>query len=315
MPISLAMLIYPLGKVQIVATLTSGQCQSACDNLAQTMADAWATQPTATGLSTVTSDFAAELARLPAITDSLVQGTLDLAYTNEQRAASILSGGYGETTGQLQTYITSQNYVTLLAHGPFNACDALDFVCVQTGATGLANFLATNSIQVDQYFADLFNEFCLMVGSGGYLRRFGAGTPAPIPASAIFPHANVDYINQFTTTSTTAGTLAAGTASLAPIATGAWTPGYGKLECYAGGAIGGSTSSYTITVTYTDLTGATGQTGTFTITKGATINTIFTAGGTYNVASIQSVAITTGTANGAGDILRFRLKPTRAVTA
>lgn len=298
-----------------MATLTSGQCQSACDNLAQTMADAWTTQPTATGLSTVTSDFATELARLPSITDSLVQGTLDLAYTNDQRAASISSGGYGETTGQLQSYLASESYLGLLAHGPYNCCDALDFVAVQTGATGLANFLSTNTIQVDQYFADLFNEFCLMVASGGYIRRFGSGTPAQIPASAIFPHANADYVNQFTTTSTTAGTLAAGTASLAPIATGAWTPGFGRLECYAGGAIGGAASNYTITVTYTDNNGNTGQTGTFTITKGATLNTVFTAGGSYNVASIQNVAITAGTANGAGDILRFRLKPVRTITA
>lgn len=292
------------------AVLSSGTVQTICDNIAQIMVDAYATQPSST--ATVSSDLAAETARINALTDTLVQGALGNAWSTEQRSGS--SWGTQLPNGILLTYLNAQTYQTLINKGPFYIIDALEWLSTQTSANraDLLAFLVANSVVVDQYFADVFNAFQALVKSGNWVRRYGTSVPSAIPATQVFTHANVDSLNTFTLTSGSTGTLAAGTASLAAIAAGGSAPGGGVLEAYAGNNIGAS--GYTITVTYTSLSGATGQTMTFTIGSGATTNTVFTPSGTNNVASIQSVAITSGTGTN-GDIIKFRLKPVRAIAA
>lgn len=292
------------------AVLSGATVQTLVDNIAQIMVDSFATQPSST--TTVSTDLAAETARINALTDTLVQGALGNAWSTEQRTGG--TWGTQLPNGILLAYLNAQTYQTLINKGPYFVIDALEWLSTQTSANraDLLAFLVANSILVDQYFADVFNAFQALVKSGNWIRRYGTSVPSAIPATQVFTHANVDSLNLFTLTGASAGTLTAGTASLAAIAAGGSAPGGGVLEAYAGNAIGAS--GYTITVTYTSLAGVAGQTMTFTITANATSNTVFTPSGTNNVASIQSVAITTGTGT-TGDIIKFRLKPVRAIAA
>lgn len=292
-----------------MATLTTGQCTAACDNLAQVIADAVASVPTSSQLTTLTADLTTEITRIQALTDALAQTTLERAWTREARTTPL--GNL--LAGRLITYLSTMSYAAILQNGPFEALDALDFLCSQVGAnTGLASFLANNSLAVDHYFADLFNQFAITVASGAYVRFYGTSVPAKIPSSSVFPHASVDYVNQWTATSASAGTFALGTATLAALTGGNTAPGGGTLEAYAGSTIGAS--SYTVTVTYTTVGGTAGQTVTCAVVASATANTVCTPGASVQASSIQSVAVTTGSATN-GDVLRFRLKPIRTVTA
>lgn len=301
----------------MAVTFTSTQCQNAIDNLGQVIIDALATQLNAgAGLTTVSNDFGTEITRILALTDQIAEPALSTGWTRAQRQPSAAVGS-SLLAGKLMIYLVSQSYANLLNNGPFEACDVLDFICSQVaGSTGLANFLANNAVLVDQYSADVFNAYVTAVTSGAFTRLQGIGTtPVKIPATSVFPHSNVDTLNVFTTTSTSAGTLAAGTQSLASISGGNTTPGGGTLECYAGNTIGGASGNYTITVTYTSIAGLAAQTLTFTITKASTSGTVMSPSATVQALSIQSVAITAGAANGAGDILNFRLKPVRTIAA
>lgn len=299
-----------------MATFTQAQAQAAVDNLGQMMVDAATALPTSTEVTTVSTDMSTEVTRIQALSDTLVQSILLSAYTNEQRTTALGGAGSSVTTGRLLNWLTTvELWSTAIQNGPFGICDALEFICSEVGSnTGLANFLYNNSTLVDVYTADIFNQFASAVASGSYIRKYGTTIPAKIPSASVFPHTNVDYINTFTTTSTTAGTLTTGTAALAALAGGGVTvPGGGTLEAYAGDTI--QAASYTITVTYTNMAGVTGQTVTFAIVGGTTQPNVFTPGASVQAASIQSVAITTGTATGAGDIVRFRLKPERVIAA
>lgn len=292
----------------MTATFTQAQCQAACDNIGKAMVDAVATIPTTVGLTAITSDFGTEITRILALTDQIVEPALIRAWTHEQRSVAL--GNLA--AGRLLTYLNTVTYAQLLSSGPYEVCDALEFAAVESGSTSLAAFLATNTTVVDVYFADIFNAFVSAVKSGSYTRVYMSATPVTIPSTSVFPHTTVDYIDQFTLTSTTAGTLASGTASLAALQGGNTIPGGGTLEAYAGTTIGAS--GYTITVTYTSIAGVTGQTITCTVPVSASLNTIFTPSLTVQAVSIQTVAITTGTGT-TGDKINFRLNPVRTITA
>lgn len=299
----------------MAVTFASATCQSAVDNLGQTMIDAVTAVVATSGNQTtvLTTDLGTEVTRILALSDSTVVGTLDSAWITEQRTAAV--GGL--IAGQLATYINNATYTALLQHGPFTAWDALDFICSQTAAanTGLSTFMVANNILCDQYSADSFNQFAASVASGGYVRKYGTTVPVTtIPTTSVFPHTNVDTINLWTTTGAATGTLAAGTASLAKIAGGLVVPAGGVVEAYAGNTIGGQT--YTLTVTYTSIAGVAAQTYTLVVATGVSANTVFvpTPNPGPTIASIQSVAITSGTGVN-GDICKFRLKPVRAIAA
>ncbi len=296
-----------------MATFTTTQFNAAIDNMGQFMVDAAATLPTTSGINTASGDLTTEITRIQALTDNLVQPALLEAWTIEQRTIAASTGGTFAPTGRTLAYLNGVLYAALLANGPYNMCDALEFVCNNTGTnTGVIAFMTANSLTCDVYSADVFNSFVNAVSAGAYQRKFGTGTPAKIASTQIFPHTNVDYINQWVSSGTTLGSLNAGTASLAALAGGVAIPGGGTLEAYAGALIGAS--SYTITATYTNIAGATGQTVTFTIPSASATNTVFVPGATVQAASIQSIAVTTGTGT-SGDKINFRLKPIRTITA
>lgn len=294
-------------------TLTTGQVTAAADNLGKLIIDANALiNPATSGLVT---DLTTEVTRIQALTDSIVNPTLGQAWYIEQQTAV----QQGTPAGKLISWLAAVTYANLIAsNGPFYAWDALDYVCSlsTTGGanTGLASFLVNNALVVDQYSADSFNAWVNAVNNGSYLRRYGTLAAVAIASAQVFPHANVDYVNQYAATGATTGNLTTGTQTLigAKTSGGNTAPGGGILECYCSGSIGAS--SYTITVTYTKNDGTAGQTMTFSITANATNNTVFTPSGSNDVGSIQSVAVTSGSAT-SGDILRFRLKPVRAITA
>jgi len=298
-----------LAGVASMATFTTTQCNTMCDNIAQTITDALALLPA--NITGINTDYATEVTRIQSFTDSLAQSVLESAYTIEQRTSALAN----LASGNLITWLSTITYTTLLQKGPGFILDALDFVCSQVSAnTGLANYLLNNTLVVDQYFADAFNQFCLNVASGAFARRYGTSVPAPIPSAQIFTHANVDTLNVWTATGASTGNLTAGTASLAVKSGGITAPGGGTVEAYAGGTIGAST--YTITVTYTNNLGVAGQTFTVAVPSGTTVNTVLTPTPNPgpNVASIQSIAVTTGSATNA-DIVKFRLKPVRVIAA
>jgi|GEM_PF-4307507 len=295
-----------------MAAITTIQATAAIDNIGQTVVDALAGLPTTSQQTTVNTDLGTQVTRILAYTDSVIESIMSSAWVAEQRN-SVLQA---LPNGPLVTFLATTNYAKLLQNAPYIACDALDFACGQTsGYTGLASLLSLTGTLVDLYSADVFNSFVSAVTSGAYIRKYGTNIPAKIATTSVFVHGNVDTLNLFTTNSTTTGLLTAGSATLVLLTGGNTIPSGGVLEAYAGNTIGGAASTYVITVTYTNFGGTAGQVGTFTVTKGATINTVFAPGGTYYVASIQSVAITTGTANGSGDIINFRLKPARTITA
>ena len=296
-------------------TFSSANCQAAIDNLGQSMIDAvTAAAPSAGTISTVlTTDLGTEITRILALSDSTVVGVLDSAWVREQRTTA----NQNLLAGFLATYLNSLTYATLLTKGPFIAWDALDFITTQvaTSYAGLAAFMVGNNILVDQYSADSYNQFCSAVAAGGYTRIYGTATTlTKIPSTSVFPHTNVDTIALWTTTGAATGTLAAGSASLALIAGGNVIPGGGVVEAYAGNTIGANT--YTLTVTYTSIAGVTAQTYTLVVAGLATANTVFvpTPNPGPTIASIQSVAITSGTGIN-GDQVKFRLKPVRTIAA
>lgn len=292
-----------------MATLTATQCQAACDNLAVLVADATVGQPTSAQIAQIVTDANTELTRILAFTDTLVGPAMSRGWARVARSAAV--GNLGAS--RLLTAMNALGYGYVLTNGPFEACDTLDFSAANTtGNTGLANFLANNSILVDQYFADLFNQFVQAVSAGAYIRDVGTNALAKIPSSSIFVHANADYVNQWTATGASTGTLVAGNTTLATATGGNTTPGGGTLEAYAGNAIGAS--GYTIQATYTSIAGTTNQTVTFTVPASAAANTVFTPGASVQAASIQAITVTAGSAT-SGDIIRFRLKPARAITA
>ncbi|MBA3826672.1 MAG: glycoside hydrolase family 16 protein [Ktedonobacterales bacterium] len=294
-------------------------CQSACDNLGKAMIDTvTALVPSSANITAVlTTDLNTQTARIASFGDQTVQSVLQPAWKSEQRSIAGGTAVANLPNGKIATLLNQITYAYLLQNGFYAALDALDFVCSQTGAAyaGLPAFLVGQNVLVDQYFADAYNQWALNVVSGAYVRLYGSNNnPAQIAATQVFPHANVDSLNVWTATGATTGNLTAGTATLAgaKLAGGIATPGGGTLEAYAGGTIGAS--SYTITATYTNMAGTTGQTVTFTIPSGSALNTVFTPGAAVQALSIQSIAVTVGSATNA-DIIKFRLKPVRVIAA
>lgn len=292
-----------------MATFATSDCQNACDNLGYCILTVAAALPTASTISTLQTNLGTEITRINALSDQFVQSTLERAWLKEQRATQI---GLLQT-GRVINWLNTALYANLLANGPFEACDALDLACSQVSPnTGLANFLANNNLMIDQYTADVFNQFVSSVISAAYIRSLSNTTPAAIAAANIFTHSNVNDLYHWTASGASSGTLVAGTGSLAANTGGSAVPGGGTLECYAGNGIGNS--AYTITVTYTRLYDGSSQTLTFSVTANATSNTVFTPSGTVQASAVTAVAVTTGNAT-SGDILRFRVKPVRSIAA
>lgn len=297
----------------MAVVFASSDCQNAVDNLGKVMVDTVAALPTSSTVTTISTDLGTEVTRIQSLTDTVTQPALLREWTKEQFTAA----NEGFSIGRLVAWLQGVSYAAALQYGPYACCDALEFICSQVGSnTGLANFLANNNVLVDQYTADLFNAFVTQSNSGGYIRKLSTTNVAKIPSTSVFPHANLDYIRQFTTTGAAAGTLIDGNnpvgTGLVALTGGNTAPGGGVVEAYASGSIGGS--SYTLTATYTSIAGLVNQTCTFAIVGSATNGTVFTP--TPNpgptIAAITSVAVTGANT---GDVIRFRLKPVRAITA
>lgn len=296
-----------------MTTFTGAQGQAAIDNLGF-VANAIKTQLGNISTSAIATNLATEITRIQALTDALVNPVLGSGWEIEQSTAT--QGGL--PAGKTLSWMAGLVYSALVNQYPMTeACDRLDYICSQiSNYTGLADFLVGNAVLIDQYSADMFNGWVALVNAGGLPRKWGTLTPKLVPSTSIFPHSNVDTLNTWTATGATTGTLAAGSQTLAGaiITGGNSTPGGGVVEGYAGNGIGAG--SYTLTVTYVKIDGTTGQTFTLAVVGNATNNTIFTPTPNPgpNLASITSIAVTTGSAN-VGDVIKFRLKPVRAITA
>lgn len=309
------------GAQLMSVTLANSDCTNAVDNLGKAMIDAvTAAVPAGANITAVlTTDLGAETSRIASLGDQTVQSVLQQAWKAEQRSVAGGTNLANLPNGKMAQLLQQLTYGYLLQNGFFEAWDALDFVASQTSQAyaGLAAFLVGQGLVVDQYSADAFNQWCAAVAAATWPRVFGTViTPAKIASAQVFPHSNVDSLNVWTATGATTGNLTAGTQTLAGaiLAGGLVAPGGGTVEAYAGNAIGAA--AYTLTVTYTNNLGATGQTFTVAVTASAPINTVFTPTPNPgpNVASIQSIAVTTGSQT-SGDIIRFRLKPVRVIAA
>lgn len=309
------------GAQLMSVTFANNDCTNAVDNLGKALIDAvTAIVPSSANVTAVlTTDLGTETSRIASLGDQTVQSVLQQAWKAEQRSAAGGTNLANLPNGKLAQILQQMTYAYLLQNGTFLAWDALDFVCSQTSQAyaGLAAFLVGQGLVADQYSADAFNQWCLSVAAGTWARVFGTTTtPTQIAAAQVFPHVNVDTLNQWTATGASTGTLVAGTQTLAgaKLSGGLVAPGGGTVEAYAGNGIGAST--YTITVTYTNNLAVTGQTFTVAVPSGTTNNTVLTPTPNPgpNVASIQSIAVTTGSAT-SGDVVKFRLKPVRAIAA
>lgn len=268
-----------------MATISTANLTALADSIAKSLVDAEAaliTLPTSNAptIATITAGQNGASnslrARIAALND--VDQEADLAPAGKVAAANMASAIV------LSASTFYQQYRSLLS--------ALD-----SHVGGLNAFLAANSLQVHPEFAAAFNAFATNATALG----FKAATA--IDPTHIFVPA-VQTLGSIAVTGAAAGTFSAGT----PIDTTKYAPAQLYLKNTAGGATGGTATSFT--VTYTNAAGTAGQTATQAL-SGA-----LAAGATLAIGSVVGSAVSNIVVNSGGvaaDAIAVIVQPLRTV--
>jgi hypothetical protein len=182
-------------------------------------------------------------------------------------------------------YLTGVRTLTPFYQQFYPLLDALD-----TAQSGLNAFLATNTLQVNAFFAAAFNGYATNAVTLGY--RTSANAPTAIAVAQYFPYASIDTMWGFTASGATTFSANAVGANTSTSGSGG---GVGQFYIYknnSSNAVGGAT----FTISYTKADGTTG-TATYSTTSGVPLASGSLSAG-YAISGAIGSAITAVTGSG-----------------
>lgn len=193
--------------------------------------------------------------------------------------------------GNVTAYLTGLRALTGFYAQYYPLFDALDNTAAVAAVLGLNNFLTSNTIQVNAWFATAFNTYVTNAIALGY--RTSATVPAALVAANFYPYSLLDTMWTFTTGTATTMTSSAigGTNTSTAIAGG----GVAQFYLYKSNA-GNAAGSATLTITYVKADGTNG-TATYSTTSGVPLGSGSLAAG-YTITGAIGSAIVSVTGTG-----------------